>query len=158
MPTPLSKLPAFADALVAALRLRAGIATPPGGLPAVQVSSGTLAPDDMAAETISLLDADADTDWVVVKAAPGGRHDEAARQQLLVEVNRSGGGEAVIVATRARCFAIADEIADLLDTDPTCSGTVRNGRVARWQLSQGAAAEVGRWARLRLVVTYTARI
>ncbi len=158
MATLVSKLPAFATALAAALAARTNLATPPGGLPAVQVSSGALAPDDTAAEAIFLLDAEGDGDWARVKAAPGGRQEERAMAHAAVWTTRPGGGEPVIVAARNRVFAIADEIADALDTDPTVAATVRNAHIARWEYKQGVMAEVGRWAQLKLIIDYAARL
>ncbi len=152
-----SQLPLFRAALVAALGARANLLTPPGGLPPVQISSGSLAPDDVAAESIMLLGARADEDWATIGPA-GRRHDETAEQQLTIFTTRPGGGETVIVTAAARVFAIADEIADTLNTDPTVTATVRNAHVSRWELHEGVAAEVGRWAELKLTIAYGARV
>ena len=156
MASKISQLPVFRAALITALAGRANLLAPPGGLPPVQISSGSLAPEDVAAESIMLLGAQADEDWAVI-GPTGRRREETAEQKATIFTTRPGGGEAVIVAAAARVFAIADEIADTLDTDTTVTGTVRNCRISRWELREGVASEVGRWAELKLTIAYGAR-
>jgi hypothetical protein len=150
MPSVVSAFPTLGPALLGQLAGRPG-------LTGVQLSSGSIAPDDSAAETIFLLDGDGDIDWATI-GATGRRRDETGRQLITVWTTRQGGGEQTIVAAKQRAFAIAQEIADQLDTDPTANGTVRNARITRFEYRHGALSGIGRWVELRLTLTYQARI
>ena len=83
MASKISQLPVFRAALITALAGRANLLAPPGGLPPVQISSGSLAPEDVAAESIMLLGAQADEDWAVIGPTGRRREETAATRSLL---------------------------------------------------------------------------
>src|SRR5215207_4642105 len=120
-----SQLPAFQDALAVALTARMV-----GGFASVGVLSVPLSKEDTPAEAVVLHEASTDQDYRVIKATPGGRREEHGTQTVMIHVSRAAHGEAGGIEVRDRIFSLLGEVVDILETDPTVGGTVRNARVA----------------------------
>jgi hypothetical protein len=148
-----SQLPAFQDALAAALTARMV-----GGFSSVGVLSVPLAKEDTPAEAIVLHEASTDQQYLVIKATPGGRRDELGTQVLLLHVSRAVAGEAGGLEVRDRIFAVLAEVVDTLETDPTVGGLVRNARISHADYDLGTDPDVGRWAVVEATIVFNARL
>ena len=148
-----SQLPAFQDALAAALTARMV-----GGLASVGVLSVPLAREDTPAEAIVLHEASTDQDYHIIKATPGGRREERGTQTVMIHVSRAVAGEAGGLEVRDRIFQLLGEVIDILEQDPTVAGTVRNARVAHADYDLGTDPDVGRWAVLEVSLSFAARL
>jgi hypothetical protein len=129
-----STLPAFCDAIVAALKLRAGLS-------GVSVFSGPV--DDLSAGTEAIV-------FGVEMISAENTQDTMPREECWEEydvtgwtwVSKPGAGETVIKASRDRAFAILEELVDYLTSvNGTTAATVAalgvdDARVASWKLTQ----------------------
>jgi hypothetical protein len=148
-----SQLPAFQDALAAALTAKQATT-----LAGVGVLPVPLSKEDTPSEAIVLHEAQTDQQYAVVKATPGGRREELGTQTVLVHVSRAVAGVAGGLEVRNRIFALLGELVDVLEQDPTVAGTVRNARVSHADYDLGTDPDVGRWAVLEVTLSFAARL
>jgi hypothetical protein len=148
-----SQLPGFQNALYAALVVKQATTLAGVGVLAVPLSK-----DDTPAEAIVLHEAQTDQQYAVVKATPGGRRDEIGSQIVMLHVSRAVSGEAGGIEVRDRIFALLSELLDVLETDPTIGGTVRNARLSHADYDLGTDPDVGRWAVLEVTLVFSARL
>lgn len=146
MATVTSSIPAAMDAFVDGLKERQAIIDA-----GVQVSSGYLAGDVAAKESIALLDwGPANQSWGMLGNR---RRDEEYSLNGWIWVVKTGKGEDVIRAARTRAFELLAEIEDFLRDDPTIGGTTKVSELTGYPGDQGIHSDGGRWVQIEFEVS-----
>lgn len=142
-----STVPAFLDAMVTALKLRAGLS----GVQVFTAATDALSEGEEAI-VFGVEGIQSDANYPTM---PMVRADEVYEVTGRVWIVKHGSGEAVIKAARDRAFAILDEVATEMATNDTMTGTVRDCRIVNWSIDQAPAPKV-RDVRLAFAVRVSA--
>jgi hypothetical protein len=151
---PATAVPAFLDALVAALQAR-------GGLAGVSVYSCPVSPEDLGKEAIELA---AETDIEQTVAAMNSTHIEESFDvkgsiicfaPMPAGVTKVATINAAAKKVRDRACAILGEVESELSTNDTVTATVRDAHTTGIKVSQGLAPEgqLGRWCAIEFTIS-----
>lgn len=155
MATHASTVPAYLDALKAALDARSIVATDGGVVTVTTAPSGEPVP----LECIQLFGTNGDQQW---GALGNRRRNETYTIAGGIYVQQAGYGETTAKAARDRVYALLAEVEDCLRLDPGVGGSVRQSELLSADLTQGIASggdEGGaRYAALAITISVKAEL
>lgn len=149
MATQTSTVPAYLDALQAALEARHIAATQGGEIVVTTAPSGAPVP----LETIQFFGTNGDQAWA---ALGNRRRKETYTIRGGIYIQKAGYGEATAKAARNRAYDLLAELEDCLRLDPGVGLTVRQSELLTADLDQGIAEgsenEAARYATIALTI------
>ena len=149
-------LPAFLDALAAALVLRAGLA-------GVAVFTCPVRPEELGDEAIELADTVEVAQGRAAMSSTDVEESYEVKGSVIVFRTAKPGASAINTAAKAardRATAIIEEVTDEVSGNATMSATVRDVTIAAQSWSQGYAPEnqLGRFCRIEFTLRCEAHV
>jgi hypothetical protein len=149
MPTTTTKAALVEDALIAQLKLRAGLS-------GVQVEVGPLGDESDASEYIQTVGEPGALSSTQTWGALGNRRkDEAVTIRGEVFVERPGAGALVIREVRDRALELMEEVETQLRDDPHINGLVVKSALTGWDEQRGVTPG-GRTSVISFIIEYEA--